>query len=223
MQDWTRVLLIAVLALAPAAGAQAQNANRPRLREPIAIPEQPAKTPRPTISAVSQSEHRSGEQAPAQIVSASLGEVGDFLLETPEVLFSPSLDSAIADVASDPISAYAFVRNAVELLPYPGSMRTSDAVLENLSGSVIDQASLLIALMRRLGLPARYVRGRVAAPVGAVATWLGVSQDVAAFSLLQRMRGAPEYVYNGVNRPGFAGGSIPWEDWSHGKDEQVSV
>jgi len=24
-----------------------------------------------------------------------------------------------------------------------------------------------------------------------------------------------------VNRPGFAGGSIPWEDWSHGKTEQV--
>jgi hypothetical protein len=24
-----------------------------------------------------------------------------------------------------------------------------------------------------------------------------------------------------VNRPEFAGGSIPWEDWSHGKDEQV--
>jgi hypothetical protein len=24
-----------------------------------------------------------------------------------------------------------------------------------------------------------------------------------------------------LNRPGFSGGSIPWEDWSHGKDEQV--
>jgi hypothetical protein len=31
---------------------------------------------------------------------------------------------------------------------------------------------------------------------------------------------APGVPYE-MNRPEFAGGSIPWEDWSHGKDEQV--
>lgn len=27
--------------------------------------------------------------------------------------------------------------------------------------------------------------------------------------------------WNSMNRPGFAGGSIPWEDWSHGKEARA--
>ncbi len=95
------------------------------------------------------------------------------LAETPEVQFTPALRQIATLLENDPVPLYEFVRNTFAFEPYYGSVKGSQATLSLQSGNDFDQASVLIALYRQAGIPARYVYGTVEIPIEKAMQWLG--------------------------------------------------
>ncbi len=126
------------------------------------------------------------------------------LAETPEVQFSPEVQRLVTLFESDPIQIYEFVRNNFVYEPYYGSVKGSQSTLLLQGGNDFDQASVLIALYRAAGIPARYVYGTVEIPIEKAMKWLGgitnpkvvgealVSNGIPAKLLISG--GAPKFV-----------------------------
>ncbi|MCI0497673.1 MAG: discoidin domain-containing protein, partial [Thermoplasmata archaeon] len=80
---------------------------------------------------------------------------------------------------------YWWVLEGVAYEPYIGSLKGSDQTLMQRAGNDVDQASLLIAMLREREIPARYVYGTVRAPGGDVAEWLMTDTQDNATALLR--------------------------------------
>ncbi len=99
------------------------------------------------------------EQALAVFDAPEDPELGPFLAPTvdadaadPEVLaFVASLDGDLARIKD-------FVRDEIGYEVYAGSLRGARGTLWSEHGNALDQASLLIAMLRAAGVPARYAR-----------------------------------------------------------------
>ncbi|MBO9664191.1 RHS repeat-associated core domain-containing protein [Dokdonella sp.] len=92
-----------------------------------------------------------------------------------------------------------FVRSQVRTQWYAGAQKGADGTLATLAGNDVDQASLLIALLRASGAPARYVRGVVEVPAADLAASLGVHVDEVGRALT---------VAGVANEPVIAGGRV---------------
>lgn len=68
---------------------------------------------------------------------------------------------AICDKLGSARNVYEFVRNTIIYTPYYHSKKGAIATFEQRSGNDADQASLLIGMLRYLGIPARYAQGNV--------------------------------------------------------------
>ncbi|MGN1114866.1 MAG: transglutaminase family protein [Oscillospiraceae bacterium] len=66
-----------------------------------------------------------------------------------------------ADQLGDAKSVYEYVKNTIAYEPYYGSRKGAAATFEQCGGNDTDQASLLIGMLRYLGIPARYASGTV--------------------------------------------------------------
>ena len=64
-----------------------------------------------------------------------------------------------SELGNDPNAIFAFVRDEIGYESYRGSLRGARGTLWSNAGNALDQASLLIALLRASGIPARYVQG----------------------------------------------------------------
>jgi len=106
------------------------------------------------------------------------------LAETPEVQITPEIVALVENLDNSPIQIYEYVRNNFEIEPYYGSLKGSTATLWTGAGNDYDQASLLIALLRAAGIPARYVVGTVTIPIQQVQSWLGVTDPHVAYDYL---------------------------------------
>lgn len=62
-------------------------------------------------------------------------------------------------LGNDSAAAFAFVRDQIGFEAYGGSLRGARGALWSAAGNSTDQASLLIALLRASGIPARYLHG----------------------------------------------------------------
>jgi hypothetical protein len=89
---------------------------------------------------------------------------GDPLLaSTPEFdLNDPYLVAKANELGKDPQRIFAFVRDSIGFESYVGSLRGARGTLWSNAGNALDQASLLIALLRISGIPARYAQGTLA-------------------------------------------------------------
>lgn len=67
----------------------------------------------------------------------------------------------LADELATPLNVYLYIRNNINTEFYSGSRKGAVATFESCSGNDVDQASLLIAMLRYLGYPAKYVTGNV--------------------------------------------------------------
>lgn len=101
------------------------------------------------------------------------------------------------ELQHDYIRIYEFVRNEIRLEWYPGSMKGAQGTLRQGGGNDIDQASLLIALFRASGLPARYVHGVVELSTEQIASSLGLDASAAVAPALTRAGIAFEPVVRG--------------------------
>ena len=84
----------------------------------------------------------------------------------------------------DAVAIFEFVRNSVAPELYAGAMKGAEGTLRQGSGNDVDQASLLIALLRASQVPARYVRGLVELSVEEVASELGLADPQTVPSAL---------------------------------------
>ncbi|WP_249384155.1 DUF6531 domain-containing protein, partial [Chitinivorax sp. B] len=99
-------------------------------------------------------------------------------------------------LGNSPQRMFDYVANEIQFQPYYGALKGAHTTLLSQSGGATDQASLLIALLRAAGVPARYVRGQISFPVDdeRVLRWLGA----------KTMKGAAGILSSGYN--GSAGG-----------------
>ena len=67
----------------------------------------------------------------------------------------------LADSLKTPLAIYNYVKNNIDYSSYYGSRKGAAAAFAQKSGNDMDQASLLIGMLRYLGHPARYVTGTV--------------------------------------------------------------
>jgi RHS repeat-associated protein len=143
------------------------------------------------------------EGGPADLLAAPLTRLfnmpgGGDLAETPDVHFTADIQSLISNLQS-PVSIFNYVHDNIYPELYYGSKKGSTGTLYEMAGNNFDQASLLIALYRAAGIPARYATGRV---------WLSDEQardvtnttDTRAAADALQSAGIPT-VY--VNRPGL--------------------
>jgi len=69
------------------------------------------------------------------------------------------------ELGNDPNAIFTFMRDEVGYESYRGSLRGARGTLWSKGGNALDQASLLIALLRASGVPARYVQGTLSDPL----------------------------------------------------------
>ena len=67
---------------------------------------------------------------------------------------------ALADELKTPLNVYSYIKNKVNYECYSGSRKGAVATFESNAGNDVDQASLLIAMLRYLKYPAKYVTGK---------------------------------------------------------------
>jgi hypothetical protein len=108
---------------------------------------------------------------------------GDDLTQTVEVQFTEDILKTANELGRDPVKMYEFVRNTIDYEPYYGSRKGANETLWEKAGNDFDQASLLIALYRYSGIPARYVQGVVEIPIAKAMNWVGVEKPEAAAKL----------------------------------------
>lgn len=85
----------------------------------------------------------------------------DDLKSTEEAPISIEIATLAQSLNWNPVSIYEYVKNTIETEWYWGCMKGAEETLMQRSGNDCDQASLLVALLRASGFPARYVRGTI--------------------------------------------------------------
>ncbi len=95
----------------------------------------------------------------------------------PEIVFTQEIIDTAADLGHDPRRIYEFVRNGFDYEVYYGSLKGAHETLMQGCGNDCDLASLLVALLRVSGIPARYVYGSVDIPIDKAQTWVGGVED----------------------------------------------
>jgi RHS repeat-associated protein len=108
----------------------------------------------------------------------------DELAETSVVKLSSDIRTLAASLGNSPAAIYAYVYNNIHWVPYILAMQNSEAVLWSKRGNDADQATLLIALLRAAGVPARYVTASINIPFDDAINWTGAKDKLGALNLL---------------------------------------
>ena len=93
------------------------------------------------------------------------------------VVLTPEIVALAEELGKNPVRIYEYVNNTIMYQPYWGALKGSAETLAQKSGNDADQASLLIALLRASGYPARYGRALVTIDIERAKQWLGVEDD----------------------------------------------
>ncbi|MGR8934369.1 MAG: transglutaminase domain-containing protein [Gammaproteobacteria bacterium] len=129
-------------------------------------------------------ELNAGMLAQATTQTTSAPQAAD-LAPTEDVQITDDIKALAQSLNNDPVAIYNWVRNNIEYIPTYGSIQGSQLTLTNQKGNAFDTASLLIALYRAAGIPARYVYGTVQIPIEQVMNWVGgMSNPMAALELM---------------------------------------
>lgn len=87
-------------------------------------------------------------------------------------------------LGNDPIRIYNFVHDTIMTELYAGSKKGAIGTLREGTGNDVDQASLLIALLRAANIPARYEVGNLAFPPAQANEYAGVAELSVSSALL---------------------------------------
>ncbi|MFO7604136.1 MAG: transglutaminase domain-containing protein [Gammaproteobacteria bacterium] len=123
-----------------------------------------------------------------------------YLGESVEVQITQAIKDQAAVLNHDPIQIYHWVRNNVEWLPTWGSMQDAETTLGSRRGNAFDIASLLIALLRASGIPARYAHGTIDLDAERFKNWMGGFTSIDAAADFAASGGIPTdaYISGGV-------------------------
>ncbi len=103
-----------------------------------------------------------------------------YLAATDEITLSDAIATKAAELNHDPVAIYHWVLNNTQWQPAWGAMQDADLTLAAQRGNSMDIASLLIALLRASGIPARYVHGTLDIPADQFNNWAGGFSDINA-------------------------------------------
>ena len=177
-------------ALAAAAGRLVTSTDeRPQAEEPLDPSRLPFRRAQPVQRAPGEGPplpdaraDAAALRAPANTASASLiPPTPADLAETEDAQITPEIRALAASLGNQPVRIYTWVHDNIHFLPTYGSVQGSQMTLQAKRGNAFDTASLLVALLRAAGVPARYVTGTVQVPAAAVLNWVGgaASAEVA--------------------------------------------
>lgn len=167
-------------ALAAAPDVAPQTANAPRF--PIlgtALPLQRGYWAAPPL-VMGPSVVPSYQQAPAPPPVAS------DLQDSPDAPLHPEIVAKAAELGNEYTRILDFVRGSIRTEWYPGSQRGALGCLRARAGNDVDQASLLIALLRASNVPARYVQGVGRWSLSELQATLNLQGEAAVFEALNR-------------------------------------
>ncbi len=116
------------------------------------------------------------------------------LAETIEVKFTPDIRQLADSLCKTPVKIFNWVRNNLEFVPTWGSIQGAQLCLENRAGNAFDTSSLLIALLRYSGIPARYQMGTIEVPIEKFKNWAGGFTNAEAAASLFASAGVPSVV-----------------------------
>lgn len=114
-----------------------------------------------------------------------------YLAATTEVVLTPAIVAKAEELQHDPVAIYNWVRNNVEWLPTFGAAQDAEITLGSQRGNAFDIASLLIALLRASGIPARYVHGAIEVPEDKFRNWAGGFNSISAAANYASSGGIP--------------------------------
>jgi RHS repeat-associated protein len=97
---------------------------------------------------------------------------------------TPEIVALSTSLGKNPVAINNWVRNEIRYAPGYGAMQGAAATLKARRGNDVDTASLLIALYRAAGIPARYVYGTIEVPAARMNNWLGVDNSAASLAML---------------------------------------
>ncbi|MBM4309757.1 MAG: hypothetical protein FJ119_02260, partial [Deltaproteobacteria bacterium] len=118
--------------------------------------------------------------------------------ELGDVVFTASIRALADRLGKNPIRIYEWVKNTIDFQPYRGSLKGSAQTLAEGCGNDVDIASLLIALLRYSGYPARYAEVRAIVDIDRAMQWLGVkSPEMVGYYLSTGDIGNVEDLYRG--------------------------
>jgi hypothetical protein len=103
---------------------------------------------------------------------------------TIDIQITQEISELAESLDNSPLKIYEYLKNNFEFELYLGSRKGSSETLRHKSGNDYDLASLLIALLRTSGIPARYATGMVKIPVEQAKSWLGVENGSVAGHIL---------------------------------------
>lgn len=101
-----------------------------------------------------------------------------YLSQTPEVQLSPLIIQKANELNHDPVKIYNWVHDNIKWIPTWGSLQGAEQTYLNQKGNSIDISSLLIALYRASGIPARYVHGTIEVKPEQLKNWVGGFTDL---------------------------------------------
>jgi transglutaminase-like putative cysteine protease len=107
------------------------------------------------------------------------------LAENEDVTISDAIRAKAEELGRNPLRIVNWVRNNIQYTPTFGSIQGASATLSSRRGNAFDTSSLLIALLRASGVPARYSYGTVELSVQSALNWLdNPASGAAAVDLL---------------------------------------
>ncbi len=115
---------------------------------------------------------------PATVVPGDLAATDDAPATAPEIV------ALAARLGNNPVAIHNWVRNQIIYTPGFGAMQGALSTLRSGRGNDVDSASLLVALYRAAGIPARYAYGTIEVPQARMQNWLGVDNAQAVVTLL---------------------------------------
>ncbi|MEW6418769.1 MAG: transglutaminase-like domain-containing protein [Nitrospirota bacterium] len=130
------------------------------------------------------------------------------LAETLEIKFTPEIQAKVAEIGTSPVKLYEYVRNHFTYEPYYGSLKGSQQTLLEMAGNDIDQASVLIALLRSANVPARYACGTIELSMDDLKNWLGGVKDSMTAAQIMATNGIPGTLLT-------EGGTIKYAQFDH--------
>lgn len=129
--------------------------------------------------------------------------VNEYLQLGNEVLLSQAVKDKANELENDPLKMLNYVRNEIEYTPYYGSKKGPDSTLIERSGNDMDQAALLIAMLRYSKYPARYRQIDAKMSIREVEDMLGTQTPESAAEILS-LNGIPyTYFVDQKNQPQF--------------------
>lgn len=140
---------------------------------------------------------------PVWLDAADPGVVAADYAPTGEAPLSAAIVAQAEALGYDPLAIWHFVHNEIVRELYAGARYGAEATLARRAGNDVDQASLLIALLRASSFAARYVHGVIELPRDRLAEDLGTTDPLRQAEALGRAGIASEPILGAGGIVGF--------------------